>query len=136
MLAGRRPPHLGQLVDGDRAPYRSDMAQAQCVRIPLLPEHGEAFVAWLGSLSSRRAELSALLAEEGMLAELVFVERSADGLALVLYTRAADLQAAHARYLASSHPIDVEMRAWQARALDLSRASLLTVALEHGVPDA
>jgi hypothetical protein len=68
-----------------------------------------------------------------MLAELVFVEKSDRGAALVLYTRSDDLAAANARYLASEHPIDREMRAWQARALNLQEASVLEIVLEHGV---
>lgn len=110
------------------------MPESQCVRIPIFAEHEAAFTAWLRSLGTRSDELRALLADEGMLAELVFVERTADGAALVLYTRAARLADANAKYLASTHPIDVEMKSWQARALDLTRATVLEIILEHGVP--
>lgn len=110
------------------------MAQSQCLRIPIAPEHEAPFVEWLLSLRSRSDEVRALLADEGMLAEIVFVERSAAGVALLVYTRAADLAAANAKYLASTHPIDREMRSWQAKALRVAEASVLEIVLEHGVP--
>jgi hypothetical protein len=111
------------------------MAQSQCIRIPLRKERATEFLAWLSSLRGREDELKRLLADEGMLAELVFVERRGHESALVLYTRASDLAAANAAYLASQHPIDVEMRAWQACAFDLAGATVLEIALEHGQPD-
>lgn len=110
------------------------MAQSQCIRIPLEPAHEAAFVEWLRSLSGRPDELRAALAAEGMLAELVFLERTAEGAAIVLYTRADDLQAANAAYLASQHPVDREMRDWQARAFRLAGATQLEILLEHGQP--
>lgn len=111
------------------------MAQSQCIRIPLRSECATEFVAWLSSLGGRREELNRLLAEEGMLAELVFIERRGDEVAVILYTRAVDLAAANAAYLASQHPIDVDMKGWQGRAFDLSRATVLEIVLEHGQPD-
>ncbi len=110
------------------------MAQSQCIRIPLNAEHAEAFIAWLRSLEPRRDELRALLAKEGMLAELVLLEEGPAGAAIILYTRAEDLASANAAYLASEHPIDREMRDWQARALRIAEAKLLDVVFEHGVP--
>jgi hypothetical protein len=35
--------------------------------------------------------------------------------------------------MASTHAVDVEMRSWQARALNVAEASVLEVVLEHGV---
>lgn len=107
------------------------MAQSQCIRIPLHPEHEPAFVEWLRSLSGRPEELRAALAAEGMLVELVFLERTPEGTSIVLYTRAHDLAAANAAYLTSSHPIDREMREWQTRAFRLDGARQLEILLEH-----
>ncbi len=110
------------------------MAQTQCLRIPLEPKEADAFVSWLRSLASRPEELRAALTAEGMLAELVFLERSGDSQAIVLYTRAVDLAQAHQTFSTSEHAIDREMRDFQARALRLGEATQLEVLLEHGVP--
>ena len=112
------------------------MAQSQCIRIPLVAEHAEAFVAWLSSLSNRRDELKEILAGEGMFAELAFVERRNGETALILYTRARDLAEANAAFERSQHPIDLEMKKWQVSAFDLAHTTTLDIVLELGQPDA
>lgn len=106
------------------------MSQSQCVRIPLKPEGREAFLDFARSLASRREELLEVLAEEGLRAEAVFLDRDGERASLVLFTRADDLAAANAAYLASEHPIQVKMRSLQAAAFDLENARPLEVLLD------
>ena len=72
------------------------MSQSQCIRVPLHPDHAESFIDFARSLAERPDELAAILAEEGMRAEAVFLDRTAEDVAVVIFTRAHDLQAAHA----------------------------------------
>lgn len=110
------------------------MAEARCLRIPLEPAAADAFTQWLRSLSSRPDELRAALEAEGIIAELVMLERSGDSQALVLYTRAVDLAKAHEVFSASEHSIDREMRAFQTRALRLAEATQVEILLGYGLP--
>jgi hypothetical protein len=106
------------------------VSQTQCVRIPLRPEGREEFLAFARELRTRRAELLAVLAEEGLRAEAVFLDDTGDEAAVVIFTRAEDLAAAHAAYERSGHPIQVRMRQLQGSAFDLGRARPLEVLLD------
>lgn len=102
--------------------------QTQCIKIPLHTEHAEEFVAFARGISE--ADLAEVLAEEGIVAELVLIEQSADRTYVIIYTRGPDLAASHEVYLRSDHPVQVRMRELSGRAFDLSGASLLEVVVD------
>jgi hypothetical protein len=106
------------------------MSQTQCIRIPLKPEGAEEFVEFARRISRNLDEVKAVLAEEGILAEAVFLDASTTPPAVILFTRAKDLQEANSALLASSHPIQVEMRELMGRAFDAELAEPLEVLLD------
>lgn len=108
--------------------------QSQCLRIPLKPEGAAAFIAFARNLGRQHTTLAAVLAEEGMDAEAVFLEESADGSAIILFTKARDLAAASARFQNSTHPIQVQMRALMPVAFDLAGARPLEILLDATGP--
>tara|TARA_B100000609_G_C16994260_1_gene320315 strand:+ start:322 stop:669 length:348 start_codon:yes stop_codon:yes gene_type:complete len=105
--------------------------QTQCIRIPLRPEHAETFIAFARSLAEDPRTLAEVLFEEDMHTELVFIDRTPDELAVVLFTRAPDLAAAHAVLERSEHPVQIRMRALSAQAFDLSDARVLDVVIDY-----
>lgn len=106
------------------------MPQSQCLRIPLNPEAADDFLAFMADLRGRTDELRAVLAEEGMLAEAVFVDRQDDEVAIILFTKAEDLAKANAAFQQSTHPIQERMRQLSATAFDLENARALEVGLD------
>lgn len=70
------------------------MPEAQCVRYPIKPGQREALVNWVARLKDRSTEVTEAMAEVGLIAEAVFMERSDHGDYLLVYTSAEDLPAA------------------------------------------
>ena len=104
--------------------------EVQCIRVPLHREHVARFVAFAKGLQGRREEVAALLRDEGMEAEALFLEHTAQGASIVLFTKAQSLAQAHAAFSASEHPIQQEMRALIDLAFDMESASQLEVLLD------
>jgi hypothetical protein len=71
------------------------MREAQCVRYPIKPGQRETMVNWIARLKDRSAEVTEAMAEAGLVAEAVFLERSADGDHVLIYTDTKDLTAAN-----------------------------------------
>ena len=104
--------------------------QTQALRIPMRPDGADAFVAFARGLAADPSALGAVLREEGMLAEVLLLDRGPSGPSVILFTKAVDLAAAHAAYAASSHPIQQRMRALATEAFDLEGATQLDVLLD------
>ena len=69
------------------------MPEAQCIRYPVKPGRREMLVNWITGLEDRSEELVEALTEAGVVAEAVFLEKSAKGDYVLIYTSAQDLRA-------------------------------------------
>ena len=69
------------------------MPEAQCIKYRVKPGHRETLVNWIARLEDRSTELVEAMAEGGLVAEAVFLERSDSGDHILIYTSAQDLQA-------------------------------------------
>jgi Family of unknown function (DUF6176) len=67
--------------------------EAQCIKYPIKSGHREKLVNWIARLEDRSTELVKAMAEAGIVAEAVFLERSDGGDHILIYTSARDLQA-------------------------------------------
>lgn len=69
------------------------MPEAQCIRYPIRPGHRETLLNWIARLEDRSTELVEAMAEGGVVAEAVFLERSGSCDHILIYTSAQDLRA-------------------------------------------
>lgn len=98
------------------------MPEAQCVKYPIKPGHRETLVNWIAGLEDRYEELAKAMAEGGFVAEAVFLERSASGDHILLYTSAKDLQAAFEALSGSKQPVVQEFNRLMAENVDMENA--------------
>jgi Family of unknown function (DUF6176) len=106
------------------------MAESQCLRIKLCEGKTEAFLSWARSLPGRMQEVSESLAAEGILAEHIFLERSASGDYLHFYTRAENLAVASAAFQKSALTVDLEAKKIMAETWDFSSVKVLERVLD------
>ena len=107
------------------------MPQSQCLSIALKAGETETFLAWVErSRTERREDMLRILRLEGMVAETMCLDRSAEGDRLILYTSAEDLAHAARVMEESNHPFDVETREVIARTWDLKDVRPLTILFE------
>jgi hypothetical protein len=95
------------------------MPDAQCVRYPIKPAQREAVVNWGARLKQRSTEVTKVLAEVGLIAEAVFMERSGHGDYLLIYTSAKDLRAANEALSSSQLPLVREFDRLLAETVDI-----------------
>ena len=81
------------------------MPDAQCVRYAIKPGQRDALVKWVARLKQRSTEVTEVLAEVGLIAEAVFMERSDHGDYLLIYTGAKDLRVANEALSSSQLPL-------------------------------
>ena len=101
------------------------MPDAQCVRHPIKPGQGEAVVNWVAHLKQRSTEVTGVLADVGLIAEAVFMERSDHGDYLLIYTSARDLRAANEALSRSQLPLVREFDQLMAETADMEKAASL-----------
>lgn len=101
------------------------MREAQCVRYPIKPGQRETMVNWIARLKDRSAEVTEAMAEAGLVAEAVFLERSADGDHVLIYTDTKDLTAANEALARSRLPLVREFNQLMAETVDLEKAVVL-----------
>jgi hypothetical protein len=101
------------------------MLQIQCVKIRIIDGNSERVRAWVASLGTRKDEVRAALAAEGIADEAVFFASERAGDFLYLYSRAPDLASAAAAFKSSSHAVDVEFRGIMAECLEVATAAPL-----------
>jgi hypothetical protein len=97
------------------------MAEVQCLRIKLRRGTTDRMAGFLRGLGQRREEVQASLEAEGILEEMLFLDRTETGDYLVFFTRARDLQAAAAAFQSSQLPLDAQTRALIAEAWESVR---------------
>jgi hypothetical protein len=101
------------------------MLQIQCVKIRIIDGKSERVRSWVASLGTRRDEVRAALAVEGIADEAVFFASERAGDFLYLYSRAPDLASAAAAFQSSSHAVDVEFRGIMTECLEIATAAPL-----------
>lgn len=94
------------------------MASVQVFRARIRQGHEDEVKSWAAGLADR-SETYEALRSEGVLVESVFVEERDGRTFLWVYQRLADATLANERFMASTNPVDVELRdimkrAWEA----------------------
>jgi hypothetical protein len=82
-------------------------------------------VNWVARLKDRPTEVTEAMAELGFIAEAVFMERSARGDYLLIYTSAKDLRAANEALSSSQLPLVREFDQLMAKTVDTEKAVAL-----------
>jgi hypothetical protein len=98
------------------------MPEAQCIKYPVKPGHRETLVNWIARLEGRSTELVEAMADGGLVAEAVFLERSDGGDHLLIYTSAQDLRAGMEALSKSKLPLIQEFNQLMAESVDLEKA--------------
>jgi hypothetical protein len=98
------------------------MAETQCIKYPIKPGQRETLVNWIARLADRSNDVLEALSEAGLMAEAVFLERSASGDHLLIYTRAQDLKAGMETLASSKLPLVQEFNRLMAESLDIENA--------------
>jgi hypothetical protein len=98
------------------------MPEAQCIKYPVKPGHRETLVNWIAGLENRSTELVEAMAEGGLAAEAVFLERSDSGDHILIYTSAEDLQPGMEALSNSKLPLVREFNQIMAKSVDMENA--------------
>ena len=99
------------------------MPDAQCMRYPIKPGQREVLVNWVARLKQRSTEVTEVLAEVGLIAEAVFIERSDHGDYLLIYTSAKDLRAANEALSSSRLALVREFDQLMAETVDMEQSA-------------
>lgn len=103
---------------------------SQCIRVKLKPGKTEEFLAWAGDLTERIDEVKEALISEGMQAELMMLERTAEADFVLLYTKAEDLGKANELFQNSNLRIDSEAKEIMAKTWDFESITVVECLLE------
>jgi Family of unknown function (DUF6176) len=117
------------------APHDGTM-QAQCLKIPLIAGKTARFLDWVSMVRGREREAFEAMSGEGVVAEVILLERGAAGDSVVYYMRARDLERAAQVFAASQLPLDLETRAMIEECWDVARIQALEVLLDLHPPQA
>lgn len=85
------------------------MPQSECIKVRLKPGMTDKFLDWAKQVSNRPDEAKRYMSEQGVLAEHIFLERSAEGDFVIVYWNVEDLAKARSAFQASARKIDLEM---------------------------
>lgn len=85
------------------------MADSECIRIRLKAGMTERFVTWARQVPSRCVEVAECKGDQGILAEHIFLERSAEGDFIIFYCKAEDMAKAREMLQKSKRRLDLEM---------------------------
>ena len=89
------------------------MPDIQCLKIEIKPGKTDYVAEWIRGLTDRDlAGLNEVLANEGMIVETIFLDRTPKADYLLLYQRAESLVKANEVFNASTHPVDEAVRAF------------------------
>jgi Family of unknown function (DUF6176) len=98
------------------------MPEAQCIKYSIKPDKRESLVNWIARLKDRPAEMAEALAEGGLVAEAVFLEKSDSGEQILIYTSAEDLPAGMEALSKSTLPLVQEFNRLLAESVDVEHA--------------
>ncbi len=88
---------------------RDKMRDSECMRIRLKPGMTERFVTWARQVPNRVVEVAECKSDQGILAEHIFLERSAEGDFITFYCQAEDMAKAREMLQKSRRRLDLEM---------------------------
>jgi hypothetical protein len=88
------------------------------------------FLEWAKQVSTRPDEAKRYMSEQGVLAEHIFLERSAEGDFVIVYWNVEDLAKARSAFQASTRQIDLEMMEIVDSTWDRSQVARLEPVLE------
>ena len=106
------------------------MPQSECIKVRLKPGMTDKFVEWAKQVSKRTDEAKRYMNEQGVLAEHIFLERSAEGDFVIVYWNVEDLAKARSAFQASTRKIDLEMMEIVDSTWDRSQVARLEPILE------
>jgi hypothetical protein len=105
--------------------------ESQCIRVKLRPGKTEQFLTWANTLTGRLNEVKEALSSEGMLAELMLLERASDGDYIVLYTKAENLAEANDAFEKSGLKLDQEAKKVMSETWDFASVRQVERLLEY-----
>jgi Family of unknown function (DUF6176) len=106
------------------------MPQSECIKVRLKPGMTDKFLDWAKQVSNRPDEAKRYMSEQGVLAEHIFLERSAEGDFVIVYWNVEDLAKARSAFQASTRKIDLEMMEIVDSTWDRSQVARLERVLE------
>jgi len=106
------------------------MPQSECIKVRLKPGMTDRFLEWAKQVSTRPDEAKRYMSEQGVLAEHIFLERSAEGDFVIVYWNVEDLAKARSAFQASARKIDLEMMEIVDSTWDRSQVARLEPVLE------
>ncbi len=106
------------------------MPQSECIKVRLKPGMTDKFLEWAKQVSNRPDEAKRYMSEQGVLAEHIFLERSAEGDFVIVYWNVEDLAKARSAFQASTRKIDLEMMEIVDSTWDRSQVARLERVLE------
>ena len=106
------------------------MPQSECIKVRLKPGMTDKFLDWAKQVSNRPDEAKRYMSEQGVLAEHIFLERSAEGDFVIVYWNVEDLAKARSAFQASTRKIDLEMMEIVDSTWDRSQVARLESVLE------
>lgn len=106
------------------------MPQSECIKVRLKPGMTDKFLDWAKQVSNRPDEAKRYMSEQGVLAEHIFLERSAEGDFVIVYWNVEDLAKARSAFQASARKIDLEMMEIVDSTWDRSQVARLERVLE------
>ncbi|HSY65898.1 MAG TPA: DUF6176 family protein [Terriglobales bacterium] len=106
------------------------MPQSECIKVRLKPGMTDRFLEWAKQVSTRPDEAKRYMSEQGVLAEHIFLERSAEGDFVIVYWNVEDLAKARSAFQASTRQIDLEMMEIVDSTWDRSQVARLEPVLE------
>ena len=98
--------------------------EAQCLRVRINPGQTSNVRDYFARLK-QRDDVAEVLRNEVVLIESVFLDAAPDGDYILFYTRAQNLKKSGEAFKRSTHPVDVEARAFMAEAWDMLSAAKL-----------
>jgi Family of unknown function (DUF6176) len=101
------------------------MPEAQCIKYAIKPGESETLVDWIARLEDRSTEVAEAMAEGGLVAEAVFLERSDNGDYILIYTSTRDLKAALETLSNSKLPLIQEFNQLMVGSLEVEHAVAL-----------
>jgi hypothetical protein len=81
--------------------------EVECFKVTLKPDSLPTVREWAARMKSDITEVEALLKNEGITLESVFLDESENGASLIYYLRSPDLKKARETSRASKHPLDL-----------------------------
>jgi len=117
-------------VPNEQSRKEIQMPQSECIRVRLNPGMTDRFLEWARQVPSRMEEVRLSMSEQGVIAEHIFLDRTADGDFIIVYWKVEDLAKARAVFQSSTRKMDLEMTEMVELTWDRSQVARLEPVLE------